>query len=300
MLFLLFKNYLLNIIVIGDNMILQTIHDPITFKLGSMDIRLYSICILIAFIAVYTVFKVEARRFNVSKDFIFNLAFWIFILGVIGARIWYVVFNFNLYKDNLVDIFKIWEGGLAIHGGLLVGIITVILYCKKYRFRFIRLLDFIAPALLLGQAIGRWGNFFNGEAFGNAIDAGILKSYLIPDFIIKGMTDAVGNTYMPTFLFESFACLVLFIIFIIIRNYRYLKVGTLTALYFMGYGIIRFFVEFQRTDALMIGGPDGLRVAQIVSIIFFIIGLTILISNGRKGKLDDLYNDKENVPDIKY
>lgn len=274
--------------------------NPVIYTVGKFDIRWYSVFILIAFITVYRCVKSEAWRFRVSKDFIFNLAFWTFLGGILGARIWYVLFNIKQYTLNPLDAFKIWEGGLAIHGGLIFGLLTIFLYCKKYKFRLIRLLDFIAPALLIGQAIGRWGNFFNGEAFGKAIDAGILKSYLIPDFIIKGMTDAAGNTYMPTFLFESFACLVLFIIFIIIRNYRYLKVGTLTALYFMGYGIIRFFVEFQRTDALMIGGPDGLRVAQIVSIIFFIIGLTILISNGRKGKLDDLYNDKENVPDIKY
>lgn len=279
-------------------MILQTIHDPISIKLGTVDIRLYSICILIAFIAVYTVFKTEAKRFNVPRDFIFNMAFWIFILGVIGARVWYVLFyDLSYYLKNPIEIIQIWKGGLAIHGGLLVGILTIILYCKKYKFRFVRLLDFIAPALLLGQAIGRWGNFFNGEAFGKIIDPALLKAYLIPDFIIKGMTDAAGNTYVPTFLFESFACFVLFILFIIIRNYRYLKVGTLTALYFMGYGVVRFLIEYQRLDALKIG---DVRVAQVISVIFFIIGLTILINNGRKSKLDDLYNDKENVPEIKY
>ena len=282
-------------------MILKTIHDPISINLGVLDIRLYSICILLAFIGVYTVFKTEAKRFNVQSDFIFNMAFWCFILGVVGARLYYVLFyHFSDYLKDPISIIRVWDGGLAIHGGLIVGVLTVILYCKKYKFRFIRLLDFIAPAILLGQAIGRWGNFFNGEAFGKEIAASTLKAYLIPDFVIKGMTDAAGNTYMPTFLFESFACFVLFILFIIIRNYKYMKVGTLTALYFMGYGAIRFFIEYQRTDALMIGGENGFRVAQIVSIIFIIIGLTILISNGRKSKLDDLYNDKENIPEIKY
>ena len=279
-------------------MILNTIHDPISFKIGAVDIRLYSICILIAFIAVYTAFKKEAIKFHVPRDFIFNMAFWIFILGVIGARIWFVLFyDLSYYLKNPIDIFKVWEGGLAIHGGLLVGLTTIILYCRKYKFRFVRLLDFLAPALLLGQAIGRWGNFFNGEAHGLEVAASTLKSYLIPDFIIKGMTNNAGVTYMPTFLFESFACLVLFILFIIIRRYKYLKVGTLTALYFIGYGIVRFLIEFQRTDALMIG---DIRVAQVISVIFFIAGLTILISNGRKSKLDDLYNDRENIPEIKY
>lgn len=275
-------------------MILQM--NPILYSIGKIDIRWYSLFILLAFISVYTLFKNEAVRFKVSKDFIFNLAFWIFILGVLGARVWYVLFNLDYYSKHIIEIFKIWEGGLAIHGGVIAGILTVILYCKKYKFRFIRLLDFAAPALLLGQAIGRWGNFFNGEAHGFATTAETLKTYLLPKFIIDGMT-IDGVTYIPTFLFESFACLVLFILFMIIRNYRYLKVGTLTAMYFMSYGIVRFFIEFQRTDALMIG---GIRIAQVISVVFFIIGLTILINNGRKGKLDDLYNDRENIPEIKY
>ena len=154
----------------------------------------------------------------------------------------------------------------------------------------------MAPALLLGQAIGRWGNFFNGEAHGFEVAPEVLKTYLIPKFIIDGMT-IDGVTYAPTFLYESFACLVLFILFMIIRKYKYLKVGTLSALYFMGYGIIRFFIEYQRVDALKIG---DFRVAQVISVISFIVGLTILINNSRKGKLDDLYNDRENMPNIKY
>ena len=270
--------------------------NPILFSFGSVVIRWYSLFILIAFICVYYLFKKESWRFRVPQDFVFNLAFWIFILGILGARVWYVLFHLDYYSHNIVDIFKVWEGGLAIHGGIIVGIIMILIFCKKYKFRFIRLLDFIAPALLLGQAIGRWGNFFNGEAHGVATTAATLKSYLVPQFIIDGMT-INGVTYVPTFLFESLACLILFIIFMIIRNYRYLKVGTLSALYFMGYGIIRFFIEFQRVDALKVG---DVRVAQVISVISFIVGLTILINNSRKGKLDDLYNDKENMPNIKY
>ena len=275
-------------------MVLQM--NPILFSFGSVVIRWYSLFILIAFVVVYTLFKKESWRFRVPQDFVFNLAFWIFILGILGARLWYVLFHLDYYSKNILDIFKIWEGGLAIHGGIIVGVILIFVFCKKYKFRFIRLLDFIAPALLLGQAIGRWGNFFNGEAHGFEVAPEVLKTYLIPKFIIDGMT-IDGVTYIPTFLFESFACLVLFIILIAIRRYKYLKVGTLSALYFMGYGIIRFFVEYQRVDALKIG---DIRVAQVISVISFIVGLTILIYNSRKGKLDDLYNDRENIPNIKY
>ena len=269
--------------------------NPILITIGKVEIHWYSLFILLAFIFTYRSVKSEAWRYRVSKDFIFNLAFWIFIGGVLGARIWYVLFNLKEYAINPLDAFKIWEGGLAIHGGLIAGLLTIYLYCKKYKFRLIRMLDFIAPALLLGQAIGRWGNFFNGEAHGYEIAASTLGKF-VPKFIVDGMT-INGVTYFPTFLVESIACLLVFIAFLFIRRARYIKVGTMTAFYLIAYGLIRFFIEFQRTDALMIG---NIRMAQIVSIIFFIAGLTLLIYNSKKNKLEDLYNDVKNIPDLKY
>lgn len=269
--------------------------NPVIYTVGKFDIRWYSVFILIAFITVYRCVKSEAWRFRVSKDFIFNLAFWTFLGGILGARIWYVLFNIKQYTLNPLDAFKIWEGGLAIHGGLIFGLLTIFLYCKKYKFRLIRLLDFIAPALLIGQAIGRWGNFFNGEAHGAQVAASTLGKF-VPKFIVDGMT-INGVTYFPTFLVESILCLIVFIILMFIRRYRYIKVGTMTALYLISYGLIRFFIEFFRTDALMIG---NIRMAQVVSIGFFIGGLTLLIYNSKKNKLEDLYNDTKNIPDIKY
>ena len=271
-------------------------YSPIFFTIGSVEIRWYSLFILIAFICAYSLVIKETGRFKISRDFIFNIAFWIFVYGIIGARLWYVLFNLNEYISNPIDIIKIWEGGLAIHGGIIAGVLVVLYFCRRYKFRFIRLTDFIVPALLVAQAIGRWGNFFNAEAYGLQTTAETLSKYFIPDFIVSGMT-INGVVYTPTFLFESVACFILFILIVIVRRNKYLKVGSLTAFYLIGYGIIRFLIEFERLDALKVG---GIRVAQVISAIFFTIGLSILVSNSKKSKLDDLYNDTQNVPDLKF
>lgn len=271
-------------------------YSPVIFSIGSIEIRWYSLFILIAFITAYCLVIKETSRFRINRDFIFNIAFWVFIFGVMGARAWYVLFNLKDYLSNPIDIIKIWEGGLAIHGGIVAGFIVVFYFCRRYNFRLIRLTDFIVPALLIAQAIGRWGNFFNAEAYGLKTTAETLSKYFIPDFIISGMT-INGVVYTPTFLFESIACLILFILIMLVRRSKYLKVGSLTAFYLMGYGIIRFLIEFERLDALKVG---GIRVAQVISALFFTIGLSILVSNSKKSKLDDLYNDTQNVPDLKF
>ncbi len=264
--------------------------NPVAFTIGSFEVRWYSILLLVAmFIAIFLLIK-EGKRFNIPKDFLFNLAFWVIIFGLISARIYYCVFNFSLYKDNLLDIFKIWEGGLAIHGGLIGGLITLIVYCKKYNVNPFKVTDMTVVPLLLAQAIGRWGNFFNGEAHGVATTYYHLKELHIPEKIIEGMK--IGNVYYhPTFLYESLFCLIGFIILFFVRRIKYLKRGQLTCLYLMYYSVGRFFIEALRTDSLMLG---GFRAAQIVSIILFLTGLIIFIVLARKGKYEDLYNDVEN------
>ena len=269
--------------------------NPVAFTIGNFEIRWYSIFILSAAIAGLLVMEKEANRFNIRKDFIFNMMFWTFIFGLVGARLYYVVFNLNQYTDFL-SVLKMWEGGLAIHGGLLAGLLFVIFYCKKYRVRTLRIVDIIAPALLLCQAIGRWGNFFNQEAHGAATTADTLQRLLVPKFIIDGMT-IDGVVYVPTFLFESILCLAAFILIVFIRRGKYIKVGQPTALYLMAYGTIRFFIEISRTDSLMLG---GFKMAQIVSLIFFIVGISMLAYTSRKSKFEDLYNDMNNVQDIRF
>ncbi len=261
--------------------------DPIMFSIFGIDIYWYSVFILIGIIIGMILLEKEAKKFKYPPDLIFNICFWAIIIGIIGARLYYCLFNFSYYKNNLLEIFAIWNGGLAIHGGLIAGLLTVIFLAKKHHLNFLKLLDMAIPSLILAQAIGRWGNFFNSEAHGIATTYTQLKDLLIPEFIIEGM-ELGGIYYLPTFYFESLWCLLGFIILLIIRKLKYIKIGATTCIYLIWYSLGRFFIEAWRTDSLMLG---GFKVAQIISIIMFITGLTYLIILSRKGKYENLYND---------
>ena len=208
------------------------------------------------------------------------MIFYLIPVAIVGARIYYVIFNYSVFKDNFIDVFKIWEGGLAIYGAVIAGILFTIYYCKKKKQSILLTLDILAPCLVLGQAIGRWGNYFNGEAHGVVTSLSYLKSLHIPDFIIKGMY-INGNYYIPTFLFESIWCFIVFIILIIVRNkLKYKKEGIIVCLYFILYSLGRFFIEGLRTDSLYI---FNFRVSQIVAIILIIIGIVGIIILKKKG-----------------
>ena len=270
--------------------------DSVIFTIGNFEIRWYSVMLLVAFIVAVFFIEREAKRFEISKDFIFNLIFWTLIFGIIGARLYYVIFDWEYYSTNLNEIWKIWNGGLAIHGGIIAGLLTIIVYTKKYKLRVLRYLDFIVPGLIIGQAIGRWGNFFNQEAHGIATSLEHLQNLHIPEFVIEGMK-INGVYYTPTFFYESIACLIGFIVICLIRRGKYTKVGTPTALYLIIYGIVRLFIEKSRTDALMF---CGFKIAIVVSIIMIIVGVLMLVLNRRKGKFEDLYNDKNNKDIIRF
>jgi phosphatidylglycerol:prolipoprotein diacylglycerol transferase len=261
--------------------------NPVIYSIGSFSIRWYSVLILIGALIGIGILMLEAKRFKIDSNFIMNLSFYTVIFGIIGARAYYVLFNFEMYKDNIVDIFKIWNGGLAIHGGLIAGLITLIIYCKNHDVRPLKMLSMAAPSVIIAQAIGRWGNFFNGEAHGAATTVAKLKSHLVPNFVIKGMNIG-GFYYQPTFYYESIWCLLGFILLIYLRRRKYLKVGTLFWTYLMWYGAGRFFIESLRTDSLMLG---GFKVAILVSIAMFVIGLIGVMIDSRKGKFEDLYNE---------
>lgn len=268
--------------------------DRYLFTIGDFKIEWYSALIIVgAFLAIIMIMK-EAKRHNYPTDFVFNMCFWAIIFGIIGARLYFVVFNLDLYS-NFWDIFKIWEGGLAIHGGIIFGLITCLIYCKKYKARLVRLLDFVAPALLLAQAIGRWGNFFNQEAHGAATTLEHLQNLHIPQFIIDAMNIG-GIYYEPTFLYESLWCFIGVIIILIVRRLPKVKVGQPTAIYLMWYGLGRFVIESMRTDSLMLG---GFKVAQIVSVVMIIIGLLMLMITSRKGRYEDLY-DQDSTNAVRF
>ncbi len=266
--------------------------NPEIFRIGDFSIRWYSVLILVGIIIGFILAEREGKKFNLPKDFIFNLGFWVVIFGVIGARLYYVIFNFGMYKDNLIDIFKVWNGGLAIHGGIIAGLITLIIYCRINKVNFLRVADIVVPSLILAQVIGRWGNFFNSEAHGPVTTLANLEALHIPSFIIKGM-NIDGIYYHPTFLYESLWCLIGFVIILLIRKfYKYLKSGQLTCFYMMWYSVGRFFIESLRTDSLMF---NGFKVAQMISLLMFILGFIGFIYLCFNRLKRGLYYDKNSL-----
>ena len=261
--------------------------NPVFLSFGGFEIKWYSVLLLVGVSLGIMLFMKEGKKHGYQSELLFNLCFWTVIFAFLGARTYYVIFNWNIYSKDPVSIFKIWEGGLAIHGGIIGGFLTILYYCHKYNIKMIKIVDYVIPSLFLGQAIGRWGNYFNQEAHGGIVAKSVLQSYHLPDFVIEGM-NINGIYYHPTFFYESMWCLLGLIIVLLLRHYKYLKAGTITCFYLMWYSVGRFFIESMRTDSLMLG---GFKVAQLVSCILFIVGLFGLMILSRKGKFEDLYSE---------
>lgn len=270
--------------------------NPVLFDLGFIKIYWYSVMIFVALLIGGWLVLKEAKRFQISEDFVTNLFFFAVPISILGARLYYVIFNWSYYSVHLSEILKVWEGGLAIHGGLLFGLLWVIFYTKKYKVNTLKMLDMIVVGLIIGQAIGRWGNFFNGEAHGPATTLEFLQGLHLPEFIINGMNIG-GVYYQPTFLYESLWCLIGFVVLIIIRRTKYIKVGQLTGIYLIWYSVGRFLIESLRTDSLML---FGLKQAQVVSVLLIVIGIIIIVVKGRGSKLDNQYNKIGDTNEIRF
>ncbi len=252
--------------------------DRIAIDLGFIKIYWYSITMFLGVLAGIIVAYIEIKRKKIDVDKFSNMAFYAILFGFIGARIYYVLFNLDYYLASPLEIIKVWNGGLAIHGGIIGAILAIYVYCKKHDLSLMMMLDICAPALIIGQIIGRWGNFFNSEAHGGIVTRSFLESLHLPNFIINGMY-INGNYYHPTFLYESLLNLICFIILMILRRNKKIRVGVITGIYLMWYSVVRFFVEALRTDSLMLG---NLRMAQVISIVLFIIGLVLVIISRKK------------------
>lgn len=257
----------------------------VAFNIFGFNVYYYSLCILLGVIVAYILITREGKKQGLPKEFISDLIFYTLIIGILGARVYYCVFNLDYYLANPSEILKIYNGGLAIHGGVIAGLIFVYFYTKKKNISFIKILDIVAPAVIIAQSFGRWGNFFNQEAHGGITTYQNLKNMHIPEFIINGM-HIEGKYYYPTFFFESIWCLIGFIILMFVRRNKNLRKGFQIGFYFIWYGIGRFFIEAFRTDSLMF---FGLKIAQIVSLIGIIIGIIIIVTNRNK----KYYNEME-------
>ena len=257
----------------------------VAFNIFGFNVYYYSLCILLGVVVAYILITREGKKQGLPKEFISDLIFYTLIIGILGARVYYCVFNLDYYLANPSEILKIYNGGLAIHGGVIAGLIFVYFYTKKKNVSFIKILDIVAPAVIIAQSFGRWGNFFNQEAHGGITTYQNLKNMHIPEFIINGM-HIEDKYYYPTFFFESIWCLIGFIILMIARKNKNLRKGFQIGFYFIWYGIGRFFIEALRTDSLMF---FGLKIAQIVSLIGIIIGIIIIVTNRNK----KYYNEME-------
>lgn len=255
--------------------------DSILFDLGFIQIKWYSFLILIATIIGYILVFKEAKKRGISNDQLNDLLFYLFIISIIGARLYYVLFNLKYYLSDPLEIFAMWHGGLAIHGGIIAGLIYLIVYSKKKKLNLFLMTDILVVPLILAQSIGRWGNFFNGEAFGRIVSLKFLRNLHLPQFIIDGMY--INGAYRePTFLYESILSIIGFLVLIVTRKKLKIKTGTLTGIYLIWYGIERLIIETFRSDSLMLG---PLKIAQIISIIGIIGGVYLIV----KTKNNKLY-----------
>ena len=261
----------------------------VAFDFGIIQVYWYSICILVGMIVgMFFVLK-EAKRKNYNLDVMTDIIFYTVIWGVIGARLYYVLFNLNEYSQNFLEVFEIWNGGLAIHGGILFGSLYMLYAVNKRKINLFKTIDICAPGLIIGQAIGRWGNFFNGEVFGKVVNETFFKAY--PKFIKDGMY-IDGQYRTPLFLYESVWNLVGFIILLIFRRRKYIKEGQVTGVYLIWYSIGRLIIEGMRDPqfSLMLG---NFRVAQIVSIMLMGVGVYLIIRKMKTTRFEYLYNSEE-------
>ena len=249
--------------------------NPVALQLGPISIRWYAICIVSGLIlAVYLSMK-EAPRKKIDPDDIIDFILIAFPLAIVGARLYYVVFEWGYYSQHLGEIFAIWNGGIAIYGGLLTGALVLYLFSRRRLIEPIDFLDIAAPSVMIAQSIGRWGNFFNQEAYGAAVKS---LNYL-PSFIRDQMY-IDGRYRQPTFLYESSWNLLGFLLILILRRKpQFLRQGEVTAFYLIWYGFGRMIIEGMRTDSLMFA---GLRVSQWLSMILILVGLAIIIYQRRK------------------
>lgn len=261
--------------------------DPVAFSFGTFEVRWYGILIATGIILAFLLVQKEMVKQKMHPDFLTDMLIWAVPISIISARIYYVIFSWDFYKDHPGDIIKIWEGGIAIHGALIGAIITAAIFTRKRGVSFWKVADITAPGLLIGQIIGRWGNFMNQEAHGGPVSQSFLENNIIPDWIMNQMT-IDGVTYHPTFLYESMWNLVGLAIILLLRRVN-LKRGEIFFFYIIWYSVGRFFIEGMRTDSLY--GGD-LRAAQVVSILGVLIALGLLIYRRFIMKTDVRYNDK--------
>ncbi|EAF3947462.1 prolipoprotein diacylglyceryl transferase [Listeria monocytogenes] len=246
--------------------------DPVAIQIGSISVKWYGVIIASAVVIALLLALSEANKRKMDKEIIVDLLIWAIPISIISARIYYVIFEWDFYKNNLGEIVKIWHGGIAIYGALIGAVLTAIIFSRIKKISFWQLADVVAPSLIIAQAIGRWGNFMNQEAHGAETMRSFLESLHLPDFIINQMY-IDGAYYQPTFLYESLWNVLGFVILLIIRRTK-IRRGELFLGYVIWYSFGRFFIEGMRTDSLMWG---DFRVSQALSLLLIVLSIGIII-----------------------
>ncbi len=263
-----------------------------SFTIFGISIAYYGVIIAIGMLAGILMATYEAKRTGQNPEDYFDLAIVAIIFSIIGARAYYVIFSWDKYKDNLLNIFRLRQGGLAIYGGVIAAIITTLVFAKIKNLSFPKLADTAGLGLILGQIIGRWGNFFNREAFGGYTDG--LLAMQIPVDAVRDSSDITAEmlehivevgeiSYIqvhPTFLYESLWNLAVLGILLIVRHHKKFE-GEVFLLYLIGYGIGRFWIEALRTDQLLIPSTT-IAVSQVLAAVLVVVSAVILLVSRRK------------------
>lgn len=302
-------------------MLVMAVIDPVAISLGPIQIYWYGVIMGTAALLGLWLAVREADRRGLNGELLVDMMLWVIPAAIIGARLYYVLFQWDYYILHPGDIIAIWEGGLAIHGGLIGAFIAGYFFLRKKKQSFLLIADIAAPSIILGQAIGRWGNFINQEAHGGEVSRAYLEGLHLPEWLIEQM-HIQGSYYHPTFLYESLWSLLGFILLISLRRFS-LKRGEIFFGYLIWYSLGRFFIEGLRTDSLAFHGPgwleslmsvlwspvsllsqpgvlDGgnIRIAQLMSFLLILFGLTCIIWR-RVKKVNETYPKLAEVKEAK-
>ena len=258
---------------------------PTAFKIGSVEIKWYALCIMLGFALAIVYVLVQGKKQGFKSDTFIDLAIIAMVFGLIGARLYYVLFRLDQYIKDPISILYIWKGGLAIYGGVILAVLASFVYCRVKKQPFLKLADIAAPALLIGQGIGRWGNFFNQEAFG--VNTGLpwgMTGNIVAENIRSEAADIKdrfgilldsSKPVHPTFLYESLWCLLgVLVLWLFYKKFKKFD-GEVALAYCAWYGFERMFVEGLRTDSLILFA--NVRISQVVAAVTFITAVVLII-----------------------
>lgn len=254
--------------------------DRVAFEVFGIAIYWYAIIIISGVVIAMWLSSREAQRVGLKEDDVSDFMLAGLPIAFVGARIYYVLFDIQSYLADPIQIFNIRSGGLAIYGGLIAGFLWLLFFCQRNFIPTWTFLDIAAPSVLIAQAIGRWGNFMNHEAYGPVTTHSFLANLHIPQFIINNMY-IDGAFRQPTFLYESLWSLLGFVLLILLRNKKgFFKQGEVLLAYLIWYSFGRMFIEGMRTDSLYLFA--NIRVSQLLSFVLFVAGWVLLFGRRRK------------------